>query len=66
MQEQLSKNRVIIELDPKGNVSAAITSSTIERKSRCCIFLKRNAFPYLPIHSDVCLCVCVCMRAGVL
>ena len=42
MHEQLSKNRVIIELDPKGNVSAAITSSTHDRKSRCNIFFKNN------------------------
>ena len=42
MQEQLSKNRVIIELDSKGNVAAAITSSTHERKSRCSIFVKRT------------------------
>jgi hypothetical protein len=31
----LSKNRVIIEVDPKDNISAAITSSTHDRKSRC-------------------------------
>jgi DNA-directed RNA polymerase III subunit RPC2 len=42
MHEQLSKNRVIIELDPKDNISAAITSSTHERKSRCNIFYKNN------------------------
>lgn len=42
MQEQLSKNRVIIELDSKENISAAITSSTHERKSRCNIFFKNN------------------------
>ena len=42
MQEQLSKNRVIIELDSKGNVSAAITSSTHERKSRCSIYIKNS------------------------
>lgn len=40
MQEQLSKNRVIIELDPKDNVSAVITSSTHERKSRCAIYYR--------------------------
>lgn len=34
------QNRVIIELDPKDNVSAAITSSTHDRKSRCNIFFK--------------------------
>uniref|UniRef100_A0A7S2DCI5 DNA-directed RNA polymerase subunit beta n=1 Tax=Octactis speculum TaxID=3111310 RepID=A0A7S2DCI5_9STRA len=42
MQEQLSKNRVIIETDSKGNVAASITSSTIERKSRCSIFVKKG------------------------
>lgn len=31
---------MIIELDSKDNVSAAITSSTHERKSRCNIFFK--------------------------
>ena len=44
MQEQLSKNRVIIEVDSKGNVAAAITSSTHERKSRCSIFVKGALF----------------------
>jgi DNA-directed RNA polymerase III subunit RPC2 len=42
MQEQLSKNRVIIELDSKNNISASITSSTHDRKSRCNIFFKNN------------------------
>ena len=42
MHEQLSKNRVIIELDAKDNVSAAITSSTHDRKSRCNIFFRNN------------------------
>mmetsp|Transcript_19365 Transcript_19365/g.63113 ORF Transcript_19365/g.63113 Transcript_19365/m.63113 type:complete len:1117 (+) Transcript_19365:98-3448(+) len=40
MQEQLSKNRMIIELDAKGFVCATITSSTHERKSRCSIVVK--------------------------
>ena len=31
MQEQLSKNRVIIEEDSKGNIAASITSSTHDR-----------------------------------
>lgn len=43
MQEQLSKNRCIIEVDTKGYVSAAITSSTHERKSRCSIVVKPSA-----------------------
>lgn len=46
MHEQLSKNRVIIELDPKDNVSAAITSSTHDRKSRCNIFFKNQKVRY--------------------
>ena len=41
MHEQLSKNRVILELDTKDrNVTASITSSTHDRKSRCSIFYK--------------------------
>jgi DNA-directed RNA polymerase III subunit RPC2 len=40
MQEQLSKNRMIIELDTRGFVCATITSSTHERKSRCSIIVK--------------------------
>jgi DNA-directed RNA polymerase III subunit RPC2 len=48
MQEQLSKNRVIIELDAKGCVCASVTSSTHERKSRCSIFVNsRNRRVYL-------------------
>jgi DNA-directed RNA polymerase III subunit RPC2 len=42
IQEQLSKNRVIIELDPKGNYAASITSSTMERKSRTNILIKNK------------------------
>lgn len=42
IQEQLSKNRVIIERDAKGLISANITSSTHERKSRCSIFIKNR------------------------
>eukprot|EP00547_Thalassionema_nitzschioides_P011137 CAMPEP_0194263772 /NCGR_PEP_ID=MMETSP0158-20130606/47234_1 /TAXON_ID=33649 /ORGANISM="Thalassionema nitzschioides, Strain L26-B" /LENGTH=1251 /DNA_ID=CAMNT_0039003981 /DNA_START=34 /DNA_END=3789 /DNA_ORIENTATION=- len=41
IQEQLSKNRVILELD-KGCVCASITSSTHERKSKAYIFLKNK------------------------
>lgn len=42
MQEQLSKNRVILEEESSGNVSASITSSTHERKSKCYIFAKHG------------------------
>ena len=36
------QNRVIIELDSHDNVSATITSSTHDRKSRCSIFFKNE------------------------
>mmetsp|Transcript_28385 Transcript_28385/g.45985 ORF Transcript_28385/g.45985 Transcript_28385/m.45985 type:complete len:1140 (+) Transcript_28385:58-3477(+) len=42
IQEQLSKNRIIIELDGKGNTCASVTSSTHERKSRTSIFCKQG------------------------
>ena len=51
IQEQLSKNRIIIESDPKDNLCASVTSSTHERKSKTNIvtkhgklLLKHNAF----------------------
>ena len=42
IQEQLSKNRVILEQDSKGYVCASITSSTHERKSKAYIFVKNK------------------------
>lgn len=51
IQEQLSKNRMIVELDSKGNIGCSVTSSTHERKSRTNLifragrfFLKHNSF----------------------
>ena len=51
IQEQLSKNRIIIDTDGKGGVLASVTSSTHERKSKTGVvckhgryFLKHNAF----------------------
>lgn len=51
IQEQLSKNRIIIDLDSHREVSASVTSSTHERKSKTNIvtrhaklYLKHNAF----------------------
>jgi DNA-directed RNA polymerase III subunit RPC2 len=41
-QEQLSKNRIIVELDPKGAISSSVTSSTHERKSRTVITTKNG------------------------
>eukprot|EP00532_Pseudo-nitzschia_australis_P009769 CAMPEP_0168242180 /NCGR_PEP_ID=MMETSP0140_2-20121125/23258_1 /TAXON_ID=44445 /ORGANISM="Pseudo-nitzschia australis, Strain 10249 10 AB" /LENGTH=1278 /DNA_ID=CAMNT_0008177215 /DNA_START=92 /DNA_END=3928 /DNA_ORIENTATION=- len=42
IQEQLSKNRVILEKDPKGEICASITSSTHERKSKAYISMKKG------------------------
>ncbi|KAG9233478.1 DNA-directed rna polymeras-like protein III subunit [Amylocarpus encephaloides] len=43
VQEQLSKNRVIVEAEPKkGLVSASVTSSTHERKSKSYVLLKKE------------------------
>ena len=51
IQEQLSKNRIIIDTDSHGQVCASVTSSTHERKSKTNIvinkgklYLKHNAF----------------------
>lgn len=53
IQEQLSKNRIIIDTDQHGEVTASVTSSTHERKSKTTIaarngkiYLKHNAFRY--------------------
>ena len=44
IQEQMSKNRIIIELDSKKNLQAQVTSSTHERKSRTTVGLKNGKF----------------------
>lgn len=43
IQEQLSKNRIITELDKHGQVQAQVTSSTHERKSKTNITQKNGA-----------------------
>ncbi|KAK1761408.1 hypothetical protein QBC47DRAFT_28102 [Echria macrotheca] len=42
IQEQLSKNRVIVERDDKVGVSASVTSSTTVRKSKTYVVLKKD------------------------
>lgn len=42
IQEQLSKNRIITDLDSKGQVTASVTSATHERKSKTNIVLGRK------------------------
>ncbi|MEW5318773.1 MAG: hypothetical protein WDW38_009966 [Sanguina aurantia] len=56
IQEQLSKNRIIIDTDHHGEIMASVTSSTHERKSKTNIvmnkgkfFLKHNAFQHMGI-----------------
>ncbi|XP_021962434.1 DNA-directed RNA polymerase III subunit RPC2 [Folsomia candida] len=44
IQEQLSKNRIIVEEDRKGEVTAQVTSSTHEKKSRTNIAIKHGRF----------------------
>ncbi|KAI9269131.1 DNA-directed RNA polymerase III subunit RPC2 [Phascolomyces articulosus] len=50
VQEQLSKNRIIVEVDKKGEVVANVQSSTHERKSKTAIFVK-NGKIYLKHNS---------------
>lgn len=49
IQEQLSKNRIIVDMDKRGAPEATVTSSTMERKSMTrvcmkngCVYLKHN------------------------
>ena len=50
VQEQLSKNRIIVDLDRKGLPLASVTSSTHERKSKTYVVLK-NGRMYLRHNS---------------
>ena len=67
IQEQLSKNRIIIDLDSKGQVTASVTSSTHERKSktnivlskRSSLALRHNAFMCALISAVLSLSTCV-------
>ncbi|SPO32397.1 probable DNA-directed RNA polymerase III, 130 KD subunit [Ustilago trichophora] len=56
VQEQLSKNRIIVEADSKkGTVSASVTSSTHERKSKSYVLTKHGKI-YLKhnsLHEDI-------------
>ncbi|CUA70973.1 DNA-directed RNA polymerase III subunit C2 [Rhizoctonia solani] len=60
VQEQLSKNRIIVETDPvKGIVQASVTSSTHERKSKTYVLMKKNRI-YLrhnSINEDIPICI---------
>jgi len=60
VQEQLSKNRIIVETDPvKGIVQASVTSSTHERKSKTYVATKHSKI-YLRHNSftdDIPICI---------
>jgi DNA-directed RNA polymerase III subunit RPC2 len=42
VQEQLSKNRIIVDVDRSGSIVATVTSSTTERKSKTHVLLKHR------------------------
>ncbi|XP_059153930.1 DNA-directed RNA polymerase III subunit RPC2-like [Physella acuta] len=44
IQEQLSKNRMIVDKDNKGNIECSVTSSTHERKSKTYVYIKKGKF----------------------
>lgn len=49
IQEQLSKNRIIIDTDKKGRVTASVTSSTHDRKSKTVIVMEKEKI-YLQLN----------------
>ncbi|XP_046663872.1 DNA-directed RNA polymerase III subunit RPC2 [Homalodisca vitripennis] len=44
IQEQLSRNRMIVEEDRKGGIQCQVTSSTYDKKSRTNIIMKRGKY----------------------
>ncbi|EOA12810.1 hypothetical protein CARUB_v10025768mg [Capsella rubella] len=52
IQEQLSKNRIIIDSDKKGNINASVTSSTEMTKSKTVIQMEKERI-YLFLHQFV-------------
>ena len=50
IQEQLSKNRMIVESDRKGSIGCSVTSSTHERKSRTSLMMRAHKY-YLKHNS---------------
>ena len=43
-EEVKKKNRIIVETDSKGEIRAAVTSSTVERKSKTYIIFHKGKF----------------------
>lgn len=44
IQEQLSRNRMIVEEDRKGSVQCIVTSSTHDKKSRTLVIMKKGKY----------------------
>lgn len=44
IQEQLSKNRIIVDVDAHGQIVSSVTSSTHERKSKTTVVIKQGKF----------------------
>ncbi|ESO92257.1 hypothetical protein LOTGIDRAFT_233244 [Lottia gigantea] len=44
IQEQLSKNRMIVDQDSKGSIECSVTSSTHERKSKTYVIVKHSKY----------------------
>ncbi|XP_010043725.2 DNA-directed RNA polymerase III subunit 2 [Eucalyptus grandis] len=49
IQEQLSKNRIIIDTDKKGNINASVTSSTEATKSKTVVVMEKGKM-YLQLN----------------
>ncbi|KAG0438371.1 DNA-directed RNA polymerase III subunit RPC2 [Dictyocoela muelleri] len=63
MQEQLSKNRIIVDIDPKLGLNSQVTSSTHDRKSKTLIVFKQGALFVKNNSLKEDIPFCVVMRA---
>jgi DNA-directed RNA polymerase III subunit RPC2 len=60
IQEQLSKNRIIVEPDRNGFICANVTSSTHEKKSKTGVFYGKGGKSYLKhnsLNSEIPICI---------
>ncbi|KAJ3373466.1 DNA-directed RNA polymerase III core subunit ret1 [Kappamyces sp. JEL0680] len=64
IQEQLSKNRIIVESDRTGQIGANVTSSTHEKKSKTGVVFAKNGKTLLKHNSlNAEIPICVVMKA---
>ena len=59
IHEQMSKNRIIVEYDSKGNVCAQVTSSTHDTKTRTGLIYKNNKIyvKHNSFNDDIPICI---------